>query len=106
MKGVFIAGALALCLAACGGSGGAKAKMVNSCSDQGMMNREICTCIADRLQADLDSRSFTAIANAWDKGPASLNESLSRLPQDKQSEAVMALASATGQCAMAGMNGW
>lgn len=106
MKGVFIAGAPVFFLAACGGNGGAKGRMVEPCAEGAMMNRQICTCIADRLQSDLDGRTFTTVANAWDRGPASLNESLSRLPRDQQNKAVTALASATGECVVAGMNDW
>lgn len=100
-----IAGAFALGLAACGG-GGANAKLVQSCNENGMLGEDICSCIADKLQASLDGATFSVVANAWGEGPAEMNSALSRLPQSKQTEAFGAVASATAECITAGLGNW
>lgn len=105
MKPMLFAAALALGLAGCGGSG-AKAKLAESCNANGMLGDEICSCIADKLEASLDGRTFSVVANAWGEGPAEMNSALGGLSQAKQNEAFGAVTSATAECVTAGMGDW
>jgi len=98
MKKILLAGVMVFGLAACGGGGG-KAQLVKSCVDSGE-DEEMCNCIADKLEADLDSGSFKKISEAMAAGEERGQEMIENLPADEQSEIMTAMMGAGMSCAM------
>ena len=65
MKKIIFASVFAMGLAACGGgSGGAKAALVDSCIDDGSTDKETCTCMADMAVDKLDPKLVDILVEA------------------------------------------
>lgn len=65
MNKVIFASVLAMGLAACGGgSGGAKAALVQSCLDDGTSDEKTCNCMADMAVDKLDPKLVDIIVEA------------------------------------------
>lgn len=65
MKKVMFASALAMGLAACGGgSGGAKAALVESCMEDGSSDQETCSCMAEAAVEKLDPKMVNILVEA------------------------------------------
>ncbi len=101
MKKFVLAGVMALGLAACGGGGG-KAQLVKSCVESGE-DEKMCNCMADKLEADLDSGTFKQVSKAMAAGEEKGQEMIENLPADEQSEIMTALMGAGMSCAMGAM---
>lgn len=101
MRLALAAGAMALALAACGGTGGANAKFVKACSDAGE-DAELCTCLADGLEKNLDAKTFGTLANAMAEGEAKGEELINNLPADEQAKIMGAMMSVGMSCAFGG----
>ena len=96
-----MAGALALALTACGGTGGAKASMVKACTDAGE-EVAMCNCIADGLEENLDPKTFNTVAQAIAEGEEKGGAAIESLPADEQSKIMGAMMSTGMQCAFGG----
>lgn len=101
MRMAFVAGALALALTACGGTGGSKAAMVNACTDAGE-DKAMCTCIADGLEENLDAKTFNTVASAMSKGDEEGQKMIEGLPADEQGKIMGAMMSVGMSCAFGG----
>lgn len=98
MRMAILAGALALAVTACGGTGGGKASIVKSCMDSGE-DREMCTCLADGLEKNLDAKTFNTVAKAMAQGDEKGGEIINDLPAGEQSKIMGAMMSTGMQCA-------
>lgn len=102
MRLVLAAGAMALALAACGGgTGGANAKMVKACTESGE-DAELCSCIANGLEKNLDAKTFSTLANAMAEGEEKGEEIMNNLPADDQAKIMGAMMSVGMTCAFGG----
>ena len=101
MRTAIVAGAMALALAACGGTGGAKASMVKACTDAGE-DQAMCTCIADGLEKNLDAKTFNTVAKAMAQGEEEGGKALEALPAEEQSKIMGAMMSVGMTCAFGG----
>ncbi|PKP80686.1 MAG: hypothetical protein CVT79_13780 [Alphaproteobacteria bacterium HGW-Alphaproteobacteria-18] len=101
MRMAILAGALALAVTACGGTGGAKASMVKSCIDAGE-DKAMCTCLADGLEKNLDAKTFSTVAKAMAQGDDKGGEIIEKLPADQQGKIMGAMMSTGMQCAFGG----
>lgn len=101
MRTAIVAGALALALTACGGTGGSKATMVKACTDAGE-DKAMCSCIADGLEKSLDAKTFNTVAKAMAQGEDKGGEALEKLPAAEQSKIMGAMMSTGMQCAFGG----
>ena len=101
MRMAIMAGALALALTACGGTGGSKASMVKACTDAGE-DKAMCSCIADGLEKSLDAKTFNTVAKAMAQGEEKGGEVLDNLPADEQSKIMGAMMSVGMSCAFGG----
>ncbi|MGE6698071.1 hypothetical protein ACQKH5_10300 [Hyphomonas sp. NPDC076900] len=101
MRMAIVAGALALALTACGGTGGSKATMVKACTDAGE-DQAMCSCIADGLEKSLDAKTFNMVAKAMAQGEEKGGEVLDNLPAEEQSKIMSAMMSTGMQCAFGG----
>lgn len=100
MKRLFVTCALALGLAACGGSG-ANATLVKSCTDNSGMGHGICSCIADTLEAELDGPTFRAVADSWSDGQDRVSEALSSLSEEKRFDTLLVIGGTAAECTLA-----
>jgi hypothetical protein len=96
-----VTGALALALTACGGTGGAKASMVKSCTDAGE-EQATCTCIADGLEKNLDAETFNKIAKALATSEGAGDDVIESLPAEDQTKVMGAMMSVGMTCAFGG----
>ncbi len=101
MRMAIVAGALAFALTACGGTGGAKASMVKSCTDAGE-ELEMCNCIANGLEESLDAKTFNIVAKAMAEGEEKGGEAIESLPAEEQSKIMSAMMSTGMTCAFGG----
>lgn len=101
MRMMIVAGALTLALAACGGTGGAKASMVKSCTDAGE-DKAMCSCIADGLEKNLDAKTFNTVAKAMAQGEEKGGDAIESLPAAEQSKIMGAMMSVGMTCAFGG----
>ncbi|MFN4024043.1 MAG: hypothetical protein ACK4MQ_04370 [Hyphomonas sp.] len=101
MRLAFAAGALALALAACGGTGGANAKMVKACTETGE-DAELCSCLANGLEKNLDAKTFNTVANAMAAGDEVGEKIINDLPADEQAKIMGAMMSVGMTCAFGG----
>jgi flagellar hook-basal body complex protein FliE len=97
MKKTLLAGVMALGLAACGGGG--KAELVKACVDSGE-DEQICNCMGDKLEADLDSGTFKKVAKAMAAGEEKGQEMIENMPADEQGEVMTAMMGAGMSCQM------
>lgn len=100
-KIVFAVSAAAFALTACGGGGGGKAALVKECVAGGE-SEKTCNCVADKLQADLDSKSFGTLTKAMAAGEDKGEEMIMALPAEEQTKIMTALMGAGFACAMGG----
>lgn len=101
MRMAILTSALALALAACGGTGGAKASMVKACTDAGE-EQAMCTCIADGLEKNLDAKTFNTVAKAMEQGEEDGGAAIEALPVEEQSKIMGAMMSVGMTCAFGG----
>ena len=98
MRPALAACAIALILAACGGTGGAKAKMVAACAKSGE-DAKLCTCIANGLEDNLDAGTFSTLANEMAAGEDEGQETMNNLPADEQARIMGVMMSVGMTCA-------
>lgn len=101
MRMAILAGALALAITACGGTGGAKASMVNACTEAGE-DKAMCACIADGLEKNLDAKTFNTVAKAMAQGEEKGGEAIESLPAEQQSKIMGAMMTVGMSCAFGG----
>ncbi|MBA4226758.1 MAG: hypothetical protein C0456_09005 [Hyphomonas sp.] len=101
MRMAIVAGALALALTACGGTGAAKASIVKACTESAADNA-MCTCIADGLEKTLDAKTFNTVGKAMAKGEEKGGEVLDKLPASEKAKIEGAMMSVGMQCAFGG----
>lgn len=101
MRLAILAGALALALTACGGTGGSKAAMVKSCTDAGE-DSAMCTCIADGLEKNLDAKTFNTVAKAMAAAEGAGDDMIESLPAEDQTKIMGAMMSVGMTCAFGG----
>lgn len=101
MRMAIVAGALALALAACGGTGGSKSAMIKACTDAGE-DQKMCSCIADGLEKNLDAKTFNTVARAMSKGEDEGQKIIENLPADEQGKVMGAMMSTGMACAFGG----
>ncbi|MBY9065288.1 hypothetical protein K1X12_00165 [Hyphomonas sp. WL0036] len=101
MRMAIVAGALALALTACGGTGSSKAAMVKACSDAGE-DKAMCTCLADGLEKNLDAKTFSTVAKAMSKGEEDGQKMIENLPAEEQGKIMGAMMTVGMSCAMGG----
>lgn len=101
MKLQILAGAAAFAvLSACGGAGGGgKAAFVNECV-KGGEEKTTCTCIADKLEAELDAKTFAKLTKAIAAGEEKGSKMMEAMPADEQAKIAGAMMSAGFGCAM------
>ena len=98
MKKTLLAGVMALGLDACGGGG--KAEFVKACVDGVGENEQMCNCMADKLEADLDSGAFKTVTKAMAAGEEKGQEMIENMPADEQGEGMTAMMGAGMSCQM------
>lgn len=100
MKRVYLNGAAALLLAACGGSASAdQAQIAEACEETTNMGEAICDCVAEKAVADL-SEDGVAFLAAMLKGNDKKTEELrGQMPFDELTAAGLFMVSAPGDCA-------
>lgn len=101
MRLAIAAGAMALVLAACGGTGGSKAAMVKACTDSGE-DAAMCTCLADGLEENLDAKTFNTVADAMAAGEEAGSDIIENLPAEEQSKVMTAMMTVGMGCAFGG----
>lgn len=101
MRMAIAAGALALALAACGGTGGSKSAMIKACTDAGE-DAKMCSCLADGLEKNLDAKTFNTVAKAMAQGEDKGEEMIKNLPAEEQGKIMGAMMSVGMQCAFGG----
>ncbi|OYW88037.1 MAG: hypothetical protein B7Z22_03270 [Hyphomonas sp. 32-62-5] len=101
MRVAILAGALALALTACGGTGGSKASMVKACTDAGE-DQAMCTCIADGLEENLDAKTFNTVAKAMAAAEGAGDDVIESLPAEEQTKIMGAMMSVGMSCAFGG----
>lgn len=101
MRVAILAGAFALALTACGGTGGSKASMVKACTDAGE-DQAMCTCIADGLEKNLDAKTFKTVAKAMAEGEEKGSQAIESLPAEEQTKIMGAMMSTGMSCAFGG----
>lgn len=86
MRNIILAPVIALGLAACGGgSGGAKAAIVEACMNEDGGTQKSCTCFADLAEEKLDPEVLQALAKAAkaDDPEAAMQEAMGDIGMDK-----------------------
>jgi len=89
MKKLAFVGALAFGLAACGGGGNAKDKLVKACMAEDGSTEAECTCVADAAVEKLDPELLDIIvkaAESGDDGDEAMQEVMSDLEPDQMGQ--------------------
>lgn len=83
-------------LSACGGGGGDRKVLVDSCMDDGGATAKQCTCLVDTLEESLDKDTFSALAKAAKDGDGELDN----LPPGIQMKVGMTMLGAVATCGL------
>jgi hypothetical protein len=101
MRKTVLSAVAAIALAGCGViGGGPKTAMIKACTDGGESEKD-CTCVADKLEKDLDSETFNVVAAALLLTEEEGGSLLETLPIEKQESVMVLLLSASASCTMA-----
>lgn len=101
MGGLVAAGLFGL--AACGGGGGAKAKLVKACMDEPDSTQELCDCMANAAVEELDKdmlKIMVDMAEQSDQSSAAAMEMMSKLTPDQTAQMTSFMMSAAMTCGM------
>ena len=98
MKKFVFASAGLLALAACGGGSSDRAAIVNSCVEDGGMEKAACECMADAAEDNLDSDLYKKFASAARDGEAAAEEMLNDLSPEQQGQFVGFVMQAATSC--------
>ena len=97
MKKSGIAVLLALGLAACGGGGGDRALLVDSCVAEGE-EASTCECMADLAESELSPEAYATMVDLARDGGDNAEQIMSELPMSQQTEFMGFMFQAATQC--------
>lgn len=103
MKKIIFASVFAMGLAACGGgSGGAKAALVDSCIADGSTDAETCSCMADMAVDKLDPKLVDILVEATkaEDEDAYMMSKMGELGPDEMTQFMTVMMGAATECGM------
>jgi hypothetical protein len=98
MKKIIFASAGLMTLAACGAGGGDRQAILNTCMEDGGMEKADCECMADSAEENLNDDLYTKFAKAARQGESAAEEMMNDLSPEEQGQFVGFVMQAAMSC--------